>query len=349
MSRSICYVATTDDCGVRLDTLLSRIGAYESRSAAAHAIEAGLVQVKGNTVPKKYNVCAQDAIVYTELEPKKVFDLMPEDIDLDIRFEDEYLLVLSKQAGLVCHPTPGHASGTLVNALLYHCGEEHLCNVQGQDDRPGIVHRLDCDTSGLMLAAKTDEVGYALMDSIAARSVDRHYIALVHGIIAPDTGMIDAPIARAADMRTRMTVRDCPSARDAITTFRVLERFGHATHDDGYTLIECKLFTGRTHQIRVHMQYTRHPVVGDQMYTTHAPHSPLASLGLSRQFLHSWQLSFDHPITNEHLSFNDGLPPDLSKVLDSLSKRSKGRTEAGNEIYSLIEKVNRENAEKGGE
>ena len=223
-----------------------------------------------------------------------------------------------------------------MNALIYHCGADHLCNVQGEDDRLGIVHRLDRDTSGLMLAAKTDAAGYALMEDIRDRAVDRHYLALVHGVIAPDTGMIDAPIARSANERTRMAVRDVPSARDAVTTFRVLERFEPRQHDDGYTLIDCKLFTGRTHQIRVHMQYAKHPLVGDPVYTANGPKDARAQLGLKRQFLHSFKIRFTHPETSEELKFADNLPRDLAEVLTGLADRSRGLTDAGHEVAALL-------------
>ena len=223
-----------------------------------------------------------------------------------------------------------------MNALIYHCGADHLCNVQGEDDRLGIVHRLDRDTSGLMLAAKTDAAGYALMEDIRDRAVDRHYLALVHGVIAPDTGMIDAPIARSANERTRMAVRDVPSARDAVTTFRVLERFEPRQHDDGYTLIDCKLFTGRTHQIRVHMQYAKHPLVGDPVYTANGPKDARAQLGLKRQFLHSFRIRFTHPETSEELEFADNLPRDLDEAFRSLGDRSRGMTDAGREVAALL-------------
>ena len=208
--------------------------------------------------------------------------------------------------------------------------------MQGEDDRLGIVHRLDRDTSGLMLAAKTDAAGYALMEDIRDRAVDRHYLALVHGVIAPDTGMIDAPIARSANERTRMAVRDVPSARDAVTTFRVLERFEPRQHDDGYTLIDCKLFTGRTHQIRVHMQYAKHPLVGDPVYNSGAPKDADANFGLDRQFLHSFQVGFTQPMTGEDLFFADNLTDDLAAVLDKLASRSRGRTEAGREVFEML-------------
>ena len=338
MTRSVCHVANAADAGKRLDAVLAEHALYASRSAAARAVEEGRVLVNGETVAKKHAVAAGEALVCELDEDPTEIPVDGQPIDLDIRFEDDDVIVLSKQVGLVCHPSVDHYDGTLVNALIYHCGKEHLCNVQGEDDRLGIVHRLDRDTSGLMLAAKSDAAGYALMEDIRARAVDRRYIALVHGVMAHDTGMIDAPIARSANERTRMAVRDVPSAREAITTFRVLERFEHDRYDDGYTLIECKLFTGRTHQIRVHMQYTHHPIVGDPVYTAHAPRREEAQLGLTRQFLHSFRIGFEHPITGERLDFADGLPRDLASVLEDLAPRSTGITEAGNEVFALMER-----------
>ena len=338
MTRSVCHVANAADAGKRLDAVLAERALYASRSAAARAVEEGRVLVNGVTVAKKHAVAAGEALVCELDEDPTEIPVDGQPIDLDIRFEDDDVIVLSKQVGLVCHPSADHYDGTLVNALIYHCGKEHLCNVQGEDDRLGIVHRLDRDTSGLMLAAKSDAAGYALMEDIRARAVDRRYIALVHGVMAHDTGMIDAPIARSANERTRMAVRDVPSAREAITTFRVLERFEHDRYDDGYTLIECKLFTGRTHQIRVHMQYTHHPIVGDPVYTAHAPRREEAQLGLARQFLHSFRIGFEHPITGERLDFADGLPRDLAAVLEDLAPRSTGITEAGNEVFALMER-----------
>ena len=336
MARMLSYSATALDAGERLDSLLAARSCFASRSAAARAIELGDVFVNGVNVAKKYAVAAGDMIVYQEEEEVEPGPVTGQPIDLDIRFEDDDLIVLSKQVGLVCHPSVDHADGTLVNALIYHCGVDHLCNVQGEDDRLGIVHRLDRDTSGLMLAAKTDAAGYALMEDIRDRAVDRHYLALVHGVIAPDTGMIDAPIARSANERTRMAVRDVPSARDAVTTFRVLERFEPRQHDDGYTLIDCKLFTGRTHQIRVHMQYAKHPLVGDPVYTANGPKDARAQLGLKRQFLHSFKIRFTHPETSEVLEFADNLPRDLAEVLTGLADRSRGLTDAGHEVADLL-------------
>ena len=336
MARMLSYSATALDAGERLDSLLAARACFASRSAAARAIESGNVFVNGANVVKKYAVVAGDVIVYQEEEEVEAGPVTGQPIDLDIRFEDDDLIVLSKQIGLVCHPSVDHADGTLVNALVYHCGADHLCNVQGEDDRLGIVHRLDRDTSGLMLAAKTDAAGYALMEDIRDRAVDRHYLALVHGVITPDTGMIDAPIARSANERTRMAVRDVPSARDAVTTFRVLERFEPRQHDDGYTLIDCKLFTGRTHQIRVHMQYAKHPLVGDPVYTANGPKDARAQLGLKRQFLHSFRIRFIHPETSEELEFADNLPRDLNEALRSLGDRSRGMTDAGREVAALL-------------
>lgn len=330
MARTLSYVTQTEDRGKRLDALAAERALYPSRSVATRFIEEGRVFVNGATVTKKYLVSPGDIIVYEEQESATKTKLTGQNIPLDICYEDEHLLVFSKQAGLVCHPSPDHHDGTLVNALIYHCGIGNLCNVQGEeDDRLGIVHRLDMDTTGLMLAAKTNEAGLALMEAIQERKIDRRYLALAQGNIAHDTGMIDAPIARAANERMKMTVRDCESARDAVTTFKVLERFDAGIKDDGFTLIECKLSTGRTHQIRVHLQYIKHPCVGDPLY---GGGNVSSQLGLDRQFLHSYRLEFEHPITGEHLCFANNLPADLQKVLAGIQDRSPGRTQAGHEL-----------------
>ncbi|ACV22125.1 RluA family pseudouridine synthase [Slackia heliotrinireducens] len=311
------YVDETGD-GMRLDAFLAKEGAYTTRSAAAKRVAAGEVSINGVAARKSATVKAGDVVEYQVFIDPRVFDLESADIPLDVRYEDDQVLVISKQAGLVTHPADGHPQqDTLVNALIHHCGRENLCNVQGEQDRLGIVHRLDRDTSGLMLAAKTNEAGQKLMEDIADRDVDRHYLALVHGWIPLETGLVDAPIGRSDRDRLRMCVSDRDNARDAMTSFSVVKRFEAGRNDDGYTLIDCKLFTGRTHQIRVHMEYIKHPCVGDPVYGW-AKHD---NLGLDRQFLHSYKLAFTHPTTGERLQFEDTLPADLQRVIDELEAR----------------------------
>ena len=320
--------------GERLDAYLGGLAATPSRSACARLVEEGAVAVNGEVETSKKRILAVGDRLSVEL-PDACDDelvVVPQPIPLDIRFEDDHLIVLSKQAGLVCHPAHGHDSGTLANALVYHCGIDHLGHLQG-DDRPGIVHRLDRDTSGLMLAAKDDETQRALQDLIRLRTLDRRYIALVHGYIAPDHGTVDAAIARSTRDRTKMAVSDDIFARQAITTFNVLERFEAGRADDGYTLIECHLYTGRTHQIRVHMRHIGHPCVGDPLY---GRGNERADRGLTRQFLHSWRVRFDHPATGETIERRDTLPYDLLDVLEEIAPLSMGRTPEGDEIVPQI-------------
>lgn len=321
MARSVCNVVSSEDAGKRLDAFCADLGLYGSRSAAAKAIERECVLVNGAAAAKGTALKEGDAVVCELIEEAPLGALEGEPIPLDVRYEDDDVIVLSKQAGLICHPANEHRDGTLVNALIHRYGQSGLCNVQGDSDRPGIVHRLDGDTSGLMMAARNDEAGQRLMDAISSKEVDRRYLALVHGIIPSDTGLIDAPIMRNPADRKTMAVGDGPSSRDAITTFKVLDRFEGDGRDDGYTLVECKLYTGRTHQIRVHMQYIKHPIVGDPEYNAHGPKDEKANLGLDRQFLHSYKLGFHHPMTGEEMSFEDELPDDLMKALDSISPR----------------------------
>ena len=281
--------------GMRLDAFMAAEGLYPTRSAAAKCIAEGCAALNGRIARKSATVAAGDVLEYETYDDPHAPVLEAVEIPLDIRYEDEYLMVISKQAGLVCHPSDGHFGDTLVNALIAHCGREHLCDVQGEQDRLGIVHRLDKDTSGLMLCAKTNEVGLALMEDI----------------------LVDAPIARGDRDRLRMKVSDRDNARPSITTFEVKRRFEPGKNDDGYTLIDCKLYTGRTHQIRVHMEYIKHPCVGDPVYGWQKKDN----LGLDRQFLHSYRLSFTHPITGERLEFEDSLPQDLQEVIDELEVR----------------------------
>ncbi|MCL2324629.1 MAG: RluA family pseudouridine synthase [Actinomycetia bacterium] len=328
MSR-VSREAPADWAGKRLDVVLGSWPELASRSAAARLADAGRVTVDGVAANKNHLVQEGELIV-AEPEPVCPFDVTPEPIPLDVVFEDDELIVLSKPAGLVVHPAQGNWSGTLVNALAYHFTELGL--LQGPE-RPGIVHRLDKDTSGLMLAAKRDETQAALQDAIRQRLVDRRYLCLVHGRIGPDTGIIDAPLARDAHDRHRRAVSDHPSAKSAVTTFTVLERFEPGLSDDGYTLVECKLFTGRTHQIRVHLAYTGHPVVGDPLYGRRAK---AADRGLTRQFLHSYSLALTHPVTGVDMRFTDALPADLRTLLDELRPLSEGRTAAGEEILGQV-------------
>lgn len=328
MARSLSTTVTELYDNMRLDSYLFESGCYESRSKAVKQIEAGKVFVNGNTPTKKTLVQAGDFIVYEEFEKNDRIFLEPQNIPLDVYYDDDDLAVINKQAGLICHPSPGHPDGTLCNALIARYGRDHLAHIQG-DDRPGIVHRLDGNTSGLMLIAKNDEMGYLLQDEIRSRNVNRRYLCLVHGNVASDTGLIDAPIFRSDKNRLRMQVSEKPQARSSVTTFKVLERFESGRKDNGFSLIECKLYSGRTHQIRVHMEYIRHWCVGDPLYGTPGKAD---NLGLTRQFLHSYFIEFEHPRTHETLSFLAPMPEDLLDVLRKLKDRRIGLTDAGREV-----------------
>ena len=317
--------------GMRLDAFLATGPDMPSRSACARLVEEGAVTINETAATSKSEkVLLGDRVRALVDEPEPAGGLLAPNpyIPLDIRYEDDYLIVLSKQAGLVCHPSPGHVDDTLANALVAHCGYDHLGMLQGEE-RPGIVHRLDMDTTGLMLAAKDDDTQRALQDLIRLRVLDRRYVTLVHGYVAHDEGTIETGIARSTRDRIRMAVTDAPGAREAITTFRVLERFEAARRDEGFTLMECHLYTGRTHQIRVHMRHIGHSLVGDQLY---GRGDDRVNLGLRRQFLHSWHVRFDHPVTGETVELADRLLDDLLDVLESLKERSMGRTAAGEMI-----------------
>lgn len=330
MARNLSATVSSVYSGMRLDSFLFESGLYPSRSKAVKHIEAGKVFVNGSTSSKKTIVNEGDFIVYEEyVEDDKMY-LEPQYIPLDVYYEDDDLIVLNKQAHLICHPSPGHPDETLSNALIYRYGRDHLAHIQG-DDRPGIVHRLDGDTSGLMLCAKNDEIGFELQDQIRSRNVNRRYLCLVHGNIASDTGLIDAPIFRSDKNRLRMQVSDKPQARSSVTTFKVLERFEAGLKDNGFSLIECKLYSGRTHQIRVHMEYIKHWCVGDPTYGTPGKSD---NLGLKRQFLHSYFIEFEHPRTHEVMHFIAPLPDDLQDALRRLADRRIGLTEDGREILS---------------
>ncbi len=324
--------------GVRLDAFLSAQDTLPSRSACAKLVEEGRVTINATlATSKSEKLMLGDRLLVSlpDAQPQTGLLRPNPDIPLDIRFEDQYLIVLSKQIGLVCHPSPGHVDDTLANALVAHCGYEHLGMLQGEE-RPGIVHRLDMDTSGLMLAAKSDEAQRALQDLIRLRVLDRRYIVLVQGYVAHDSGTIETGIARSTRDRLKMTVSDAPGAREAITTFRTLERFEAGRKGEGYSLLECHLYTGRTHQIRVHMRHIGHPVVGDQLY---GKKDTSLNLGLNRQFLHSWHVQFEHPFTGENIVVADTLPKDLQEALLSQSTMSMGRTSVGDEICPQLFKA----------
>ena len=297
---------------MRLDAFLALINAYPSRSIAASFCTEGKVLVNGSKAPKSYKLSEGEEVTWEEHEDN--FAVEGENIPLDIRYEDDDIIVISKQAGLVCHPAKGHDSGTLVNALVAHCGKEHLCDIQDDHRRLGIVHRLDADTSGLMVCAKTNVAGMTLSAAMKAHSTLRLYRALVHGNIKQDNGKIDVPLLRTLSKRPKMIASTDAKAKSATTTFKVLERSNYKDHE--LTLVECKLETGRTHQIRAHMEYIRHPVVGDPLYNSGAPkgYDALSELELRRQFLHSCKIGFNHPTTGEYLEFEDNLPEDLERV-----------------------------------
>jgi 23S rRNA pseudouridine1911/1915/1917 synthase len=321
----LVHTVRGDEAGSRIDVFLAEVDLVASRALAQKLIERNCVRVNGQTVNKRHKVRSGDRIT-VELPPMQQSDLVPEDVELDVRFEDDDMIVLSKPAGMVVHPAHGHWSGTLVHALLAH--SDDLGTLAG-DERPGIVHRLDKDTSGLMMVAKNDDAQRALSSAIQQRLVERRYVTLVHGRIVPDTGLVDAPIGRHPKDRQKQWVSDAAGSRQAVTSFRVLERFEAGATDDGYTLVECKLQTGRTHQIRVHLAYIQHAVVGDPLYGRQRLKD---DLGLTRQFLHSCSLRFDHPRTGECIALVDPLPPDLAGALASIADRSEGRTAAGDEV-----------------
>ena len=325
-------VVSAAEAGLRIDVYLFNKGAFGSRSAASKAVSGNSILVNGKPVKKNYCLAENDEITFIESVSEEE---VAEEIPLDIRFEDEHLLVISKQVDLLTHPSNDSQKRTLMHALVAKYGEGGLCLVQGNEARPGIVHRLDAFTTGLMICAKTNEAGEALIEQIKMREVDRRYVALVHGIVKDDTFKIDAPIRRHATHRTKMVVGDGPSSKDAITTAQVIEKFSSTNNDDGYTLLECKLLTGRTHQIRVHMQFIKHPVVGDPLYDAYSPKAKSATLGQTRQFLHSAKLSLKHPITGEQLSFEDSLPEDLRTSLDMLDGRVLEQTDLF-DVYSEI-------------
>ena len=269
-----------------------------SRSKLQKMINNGNILVNGNIVKNSYIVKLDDEISIDE-DFNEEIKILPENIPLDIIYEDEYLLVVNKPSGMVVHPAPGNYSGTLVNALIYHCNNLSKVN---SEIRPGIVHRIDADTSGLLVVAKNDDVHNKLAEQIKKHTVVRKYIALVWGVINEDSATIDAPIGRDKNNRKKMCIT-ADNSKEAITHIKVLKRYNNAT------LIECKLETGRTHQIRVHMEYIKHPVVNDPIYGN----KKLIDLDFG-QMLHAKTLGFIHPITNEYMEFNSNVPEKFTQL-----------------------------------
>ena len=293
--------AETEDAGTRADVFLAvKLGV--SRSNMQKLLEDGRVKRGEKIIKANYKVRAGEMFVVDIPEPEPI-EAVPENIPLDIIYEDDDVAVLNKARGMVVHPAPGNYTGTLVNALLYHCS-----NLSGINSaiRPGIVHRLDKDTSGIMIVAKNDAAHISLSQQIQSKNAVRTYLAVVRGNIKTDSGTIETQIARDKTDRKKMAVVK-EGGRDAITDYEVLERFGK------YTLVRCKLRTGRTHQIRVHMEYLGYPLVGDPKY------SPMKTpFGIKGQALHSHTLEFTHPRTGERMKFEAPLPEDMHKIITRL-------------------------------
>lgn len=291
-----------EDAGSRLDKVLTTNRPDISRTQIQQWIKEGNALVNDKIVKPNYRVKENDLLVIDEPEPEEL-NVIAEDLNLEIIYEDSDVLVVNKPRGMVVHPAKAHASGTLVNGLMHHCTD--LSGINGIL-RPGIVHRTDKDTSGLLMVAKNDKAHVSLVDQLVEKSVKRVYIALVHGHIPHDNGTIDAPIGRDQVDRQSMTVTE--RGKNAVTHFRVLERFGE------YTLVECELETGRTHQIRVHMKYIEHPLVGDPKYGL------AETIDFGGQVLHAGTLGFEHPGTAEYVEFTKEPPADFMKLIDELRK-----------------------------
>lgn len=298
---------TEDGKNVRADVFVSENEEDISRSFAGRLFSEGLAKVNGRAAKPSLKLKEGDVITFTLPEPEAI-DAEPEDILLDIVYEDDSVLVINKPRGMVVHPAVGNERGTVVNAALFHC-QGSLSGINGSV-RPGIVHRIDKDTTGLLVIAKNDRAHKSLTDQLADRSLSRVYYALVNGNIKEDGGTVDAPIGRSPKDRKKMAV--VPDGRSAVTDFEVIERFG------AYTLVRCKLRTGRTHQIRVHMKHIGHSVVGDKAYGIKNERFALAG-----QLLHAKEISFIHPETGEKVTFSCPLPEDFAAVLEVLRKTKK--------------------------
>lgn len=301
--QKITLKATDENSGERLDKFIAD-NSDISRSYAAKLCEDGLVMLGGKLLAKKYKITGGEEIEIDVPKPEEL-SIEPENIPLDIVYEDSDVIVVNKPQGLCVHPAPGNESGTLVNGLVYHCGGE-LSAINGVI-RPGIVHRIDKDTSGLLIVAKNNEAHLKLSEQLKERKAMRKYVALVNGNIKEEGGTINKPIARNPVDRKKMAV--VQGGREAITHFNVLERFGQ------YTLVECILETGRTHQIRVHMTSIGHSIVGDPLYGIKKE-----KFNLQGQLLHAKTIGFVHPTTGEMMEFSSEIPEYFQKVLEKLRK-----------------------------
>lgn len=297
-----------EQAGERIDKYLAEVQEALSRSFLQKLIKEGKVLVNGSSVKPRYEVTVGDEI-FLQLPKPEELETLPEEIPLNILYEDADLIVVNKPKGMVVHPAAGHNSGTLVNALLFHCGKE-LSGINGVM-RPGIVHRIDKDTTGALVVCKNDKAHACLAEQLKVHSITRKYYAVVHGEIRTEEGVIDAPIGRHPVDRKKMTVfpkERMQSARTAVTHYRVLD------YRSGYSLIECQLETGRTHQIRVHMASIHHPVLGDRVYGPEkCPFSYLEG-----QTLHARILGFQHPSSGEYMEFEAPMPEYFLKLLEKL-------------------------------
>lgn len=301
MTDSILY---NDIKKKRLDSYLSELKEDMSRSHITGMIKEGLVTVNGKKVKAGYALTYGDVIEMEEEEPS-VIDAAPEDIPLSIVYEDDDVILVNKPKGMVVHPANGHYTGTLVNALLYHC-KDSLSGINGEL-RPGIVHRIDMDTTGLIIACKNDKAHVSLSEQLKEHSITRRYVALVHGVFKEDEGTVDKNIGRSSKDRKKMAVVPFGEGKNAVTHYRVLERF------EKYTLVECRLETGRTHQIRAHMAYLGHPLCGDEVYGI--KNDQFLGHG---QYLHAKVFGFVHPTTGEYMEFDSELPEYFQETINKL-------------------------------
>ena len=302
---SVTYCVSEEECGLRIDRYLAEKNADLSRSYIQKLLKNQEISVNGIQVKANYKVQQEDQILLIVPELTEP-DILPEDIPLDILYEDEDLMVVNKPKGMVVHPSAGHLSGTLVNAILYHC-QGHLSGINGIM-RPGIVHRIDMDTTGAILVCKSDFAHKDLAEQLKEHTIKRRYRAIVSGNLKEDTGRIEGPIGRHPIDRKKMAI-NYKNGKDAVTHYQVLERFGNATY------VECRLETGRTHQIRVHMASKGHPLLGDQVYG-----SARNPYHLQGQALHAMILGFVHPRTGEYMEFEAPLPEYFVKLLEKLRK-----------------------------